>query len=133
MIRLSLMAPSKETENKLRWETFVNDVRFKLYVPKWRVPLPWPMSVRVRVASLEDGKSSRPTAGQSSEDIESPIVVIVDRESDHSETVRFRPRGDQEDWQIGEPYIPYDLLPESSSQSLLIQVDWDRSKGTWSD
>jgi hypothetical protein len=43
MIEMALLKPSKETENKLRWSTYMNDgSKFHLYVPKWRVPEPWP-------------------------------------------------------------------------------------------
>ena len=44
---LHQMQPSKETDNKLRWEACDQD--FKLYIPKWRVPQPWPIRIVVRL------------------------------------------------------------------------------------
>jgi len=57
MIRLSLMAPSKETDLKLRWEADVEGVAFKLYIPKWRVPRPWPTRILVRISDIGDATS----------------------------------------------------------------------------
>ena len=50
MIEMHLM-PSKETDRKLRWATYVeeDETEFKLYIPKWRVPRPWPAVIRVSV------------------------------------------------------------------------------------
>jgi hypothetical protein len=43
MGEVALMDPSKTTDNKLRWQADVEGVNFKLYIPKWRVPRPWPI------------------------------------------------------------------------------------------
>ena len=43
------MALDKETDNKVRWTADVDGVTFSLYVPKWRVPEPWPSRIRVTV------------------------------------------------------------------------------------
>ena len=54
MIELALLKPSKETENKLRWSTHVeqDDTDFQLYIPKWRVPEPWPGRIIVYIDSF---------------------------------------------------------------------------------
>ena len=36
------MYSSKQTDLKLRWDSYVDRVLFELYIPKWRVPRPWP-------------------------------------------------------------------------------------------
>ena len=65
--------------------------------------------------------------------MERPIVAIVDEVTEHTKTVRFAPRGKQEEWEIGEPYIPYSLLPDPLPRTVQVEVRWDRSAGTWSD
>jgi hypothetical protein len=138
MIEITLMDPSNETENKLRWQAYVKGVRFKLYIPKWRVPPPWPKRI---IVGLTDSSVDGALAGEStlahgttpSIDLELPIVACVERIDDHTATVRFRPVGDQNMWEIGEPYIPYSLLPGNKCQKVQIGVRWDRSAGTWSE
>jgi hypothetical protein len=49
MREIALMSPSKETDNRLRWWADVEGVAFKLYVPRWRVPVPWPVRLEVIV------------------------------------------------------------------------------------
>lgn len=137
MVEISLMDPSKETDNKLRWRADVEGVDFKLYIPKWRVPLPWPRRIIVVISALPM-ETSRATQAEppnrgAKEPRERAIVAVVDRVREHTETVRFAPRGDPEQWEIGEPYIPYALLPTPSTQSLRLEVRWDRTAGTWSD
>lgn len=131
MIELALMDPSKETDNKLRWETDVEGISFKLYVPKSRVPQPWPMRIQVHVGDVQTKNKLQPRS-EALGVLERPIVAIVERVTEHTQTVRFRPRGDQKDWEIGEPYIPRNLLPSPDVQTVRIEVQWDRSAGDWS-
>jgi hypothetical protein len=72
-------------------------------------------------------------ASHADSDPESPIAAIVRRVSDQSETVRFAPLGAPEDWQIGEPYIPHQLLPNDSTQTLRLDIEWDRAAGVWTE
>jgi hypothetical protein len=66
--------------------------------------------------------------------LQQPICVIVERvPKEHTLTVQFRPRGDQADWPIGQPYIPIDLLPEPIPEELQITVDWDPLSAPWPD
>lgn len=133
---VSVMEPSSETDNKLRCRADVGDATFNLYIPKWRVPKPWPRRIIVAIGrpinqelpSTRLGLSSRRTLER-----ELPIVAVVDRFRDHTKTVRFRPRGDQEKWEVGEPYIPYALLPDKRAQTVELEVRWDLTGGTWSD
>ena len=138
MKEVALMDSSKQTDNKLRWQADVDGVNFKLYIPKWRVPRPWPSRITVCISDVEphvDRETSPFTVTNSPLEplLEQPIVAIADRVSDHTQTARFAPRGDPKEWQIGEPYIPYSLLPDSSVRTVHIEVRWDRSAGTWSD
>lgn len=123
---MTLMNPSKKTDNKLRWAAEIDGVSFKLYVPKRRVPQPWPKRIRVFISEPTTSTGTRPSI-----EPENSIVAIVDRVGEHSETARFAPVGDPKEWQIGEPYIPYALLPNPSVQRLRVEVEWERSAGAW--
>ena len=135
MSDIALMDPSKETDNKLRWAADVEGVKFQLYIPKWRVPRPWPNRILVRIIDVPAGVETQhpPATSASSASVERPIFQIVEKVREHTQTVRFAPLGDFNEWQIGEPYIPYSLLPSPSAQAVQIEVEWDRSAGTWSD
>ncbi|MGO9264232.1 MAG: hypothetical protein ACLQBA_04980 [Candidatus Binataceae bacterium] len=138
MKEVTLMNPSKETDNKLRWQSDVDGVKFKLYIPKWRVPRPWPVHIIVSIRDLlgDEGSQSSSRLNVRSGDaapLEEPITAIVSMVKEHTETVRFTPRDDPKEWEIGEPYIPYSLLPDGWPQTIQIEVRWDRSAGTWSD
>lgn len=130
MKQISLMNPSKETDNKLRWQADADGVLFKIYVPKARVPQPWPKRIVVRVREVQ---SADPTHRPSlSQDPKRPIVAIVEKVTEHTDTIRFAPRGDRRDWEIGEPYIPRKLLPDGNIGAVQIEIEWDYSAGTWS-
>ncbi|TVR59816.1 MAG: hypothetical protein EA426_06375 [Spirochaetaceae bacterium] len=52
-----------------------------------------------------------------------PIEEIVERESDHTKTVRYAPVGDPKSWYTGEPYISFSLIPSGSSY-IGLRVKW---------
>ncbi|MGE4056246.1 MAG: hypothetical protein AB7F99_15740 [Vicinamibacterales bacterium] len=130
MNEITLMNPSKATDNKLRWSSDVDGVKFQLYIPQGRVPKPWPRQLHVTIAVPEAGGAETRSPGQ--ESLEKPIACIVEKVAEHTETVHYRPLGDQESWELGEPYIPFGLLPDEVPSRLLVQVVWDRTFGTWS-
>src|SRR6266542_2964848 len=117
MIEVALMAPSKQTDNKLRWEADVDGVNFKLYIPKSRVPEPWPRRILVRVCDV-DQQSGNEAVQADDPSLERAITATVRRVRDHTDTVRFDPDGDPDDWKIGSPYIPKTLLPRPSTKNL---------------
>lgn len=154
-IEMALLQPSKETERKLRWSTYIEkDAEyFKIYIPKWRVPKPWPGRVYVGIEAYKDVSSDLYPSTSSPKNLDEENVIIVARPSirslitsnpknldksiqaivkpfeNHTRTMRYRPIGDQNEWQIGEPYIPYSLIPPGSDL-LFIEVEWDlNSKG----
>lgn len=129
MREITLMHPSKETDNKLRWSRDVEGVAFKLYIPKDRVPKPWPRRVHVTISEYSAGSPEAAASGQGNR--EEPIVCVVEKVSGHTETVRYRPLGDPKTWELGEPYIPLALLPANLPERLHVEVRWDRSMGTW--
>jgi hypothetical protein len=115
-----------ETDNKVRWVARTGETTFDLYIPKWRVPKPWPERIAVTTSLPIDQDLTRFVGGlnEKVKDKTLPITSIVDRVSDHTKTVRFRPRGEAADWEIGEPYIPYVLLPKRDALSVIVEVRW---------
>jgi len=135
MIQMALLTPSKETENKLRWSTFVenDETGFHFYIPKWRVPEPWPGRVFVGIQSFDGDPSTFVSSTFTQEIIEDSIKVLLKPVKAHGRTVRYAPLGDQAEWQVGEPYIPYSLIPPDSHY-LIIEIMWDlNSKGHFVD
>jgi len=63
---------------------------------------------------------------------DSPIVATVDLVRVHTKTVRYRPRGTEATWELGEPYIPkLVLMPLGAKtsvgpwpQSVQVTVRW---------
>ena len=43
---------------------------------------------------------------------------------DHTQTVRFDPVGEPENWEIGSPYIPETILPDAAITELIIEIEW---------
>lgn len=130
-IEMNLLTSAKETENKLRWDAEVNGVTFSLYIPKWRVPNPWPaksgVALSVRRVECDDlpNLAARDVKADSTLTLE-PIVATIEWVSDKTNTAHYRPIGDKKRWEIGEPYIPFVLLSEKAAR-LRILVLWDIS------
>ena len=123
-----LLESRKETENKLRWDAQLTDAVFSLYIPKEEVPDPWPGRIRVRVEALE---GRRPSLAQPRSDKTQPIEAIVERFEEKTKTVRYRPQGDPSDWEVGEPYVPFEVLEALSTQIppiLRLVVQWDLTR-----
>src|SRR6266568_4800894 len=130
MREIALMNPSKETDNTLRWSADVEGVPFKLYIPKWRVPAPWPVGLQVVVDEKATTPQARPKLPRpGSPELERPIISIAEKVREHTETVRYKPIGLPDGWESGEPYVPYALLPTPPPDRLRLEVRWDRSAG----
>jgi len=135
MIEMALLKPSKETENKLRWSTYVeqDDTAFHLYIPKWRVPEPWPGRIYVGIEPFDGDPLTFASSANSIDELEKSIKALVQPVMEHTRTFRYAPLGEKRDWQIGEPYIPFSLIPPDS-HILSVQVRWDLdSKGQFVD
>ena len=134
MIEMAL-GPSKETDKKFRWSTRVekDNAPFHLYIPKWRVPEPWPGRIFVGIESFSGDPSGFSQSRCDLDNLDNPIKVLVKPIEDHTRTVKYAPVGDKEGWQTGYPYIPDSLIP-SDSHFLIIEVKWDLdSKGQFVD
>jgi len=128
MRKLSFLNPSRPTENKIRWTVNVDNAPFHMYIPKWRVPKEIPMGLEVVVDEVIPHNIRQPIIPNN----DYPIKAVVELVREHTKTVRYRPIGDdQKKWEIGEPYIPKDLLPDPFPQTLYIEVRWDYTEGVW--
>jgi len=128
MIEMILLEYEKETENKLRWDAKVDNTIFELYIPKWRVPKPWPSKIHVDIVPItaEQNNSDRITSKKIMENptlVTKHIVADVVFEEEHTKTIRYCPEGEQKDWEIGKPYIPF-ALTHNRAERLRINVEW---------
>ena len=118
----------KETERKLRWGKEIGETTFSLYIPKWRVPKPWPKKIYVDIEpAVSLGKRrkrhTRADAQRNKELNRKPITAMIRSLQEHTKTLRYQPLGHGDDWDIGEPYIPYELTHDSS-EYLQLTVNW---------
>ena len=132
MFSINLMNPSKETDNKLRWTANVEGTPFHFYIPKSRVPKPWPNQIHV-IISLPEQVTQSPTHLKNY--LANFIIAFIKFDQKHSCTVRYSPEGDSDQWEIGQPYIPYEILekvsPGTIPDRLRIEVHWDDKAGIW--
>jgi hypothetical protein len=131
MTKISLDA-KKQTVTTLRWDAWVEEDKayFEFYIPKSRVPEPWPSRIFVCIEPFSGDPSDFAQSPCDLDNLDNPIKVLVKPFREHlPPTVRYRQLGDKRDWQIGEPYIPFSLIPPDS-HFLIIEVKWDlESKG----
>ena len=131
MIEMARLKGSKATDNKIRWEADVDGTAFKLYIPKWRVPEPWPQVIDVTISPHAQRPLAKlpPDAARKSPGSRAvPIEAHLERFREHTQTVRYKPAGDPSEWEIGEPYIPAEMTFDSA-KLLTITVKWQRSSG----
>ena len=129
---------SKETKNKIFWETTListdkdgnpGEAVFRLYIHKWRVPDPIPETIYVKIepSQLQE-KPKFVTVDEAAEKPKlrsNPVIAIIHAFKPHTETLRYHPIGDQSEWEIGEPYVPYDLT-HNQSEYLKITIKWKK-------
>ena len=129
MIEMLLLESTKETLRKLRWGKEINDVMFSLYIPKWRVPKPWPARIYVDIEPAEPPKIirrhyTRADIKNNQQLKKRPITNLIRSCEEHTKTLRYQPLGDHNEWEIGEPYIPYDLTHDCT-EYLMLTVNWN--------
>ncbi len=133
-IEMTLFQSAKETDNKLRWDVDVEGTNFALYIPKWRVPQPWPSKICVQVFPRryngDDNFNLSPKDIETDSSLSNePIIATITKMSEHSKTIKYQPIGEQKYWEIGEPYIPTQLT-YNELDKLRIIIFWDlRSRG----
>lgn len=129
LIEMTRLEAAKETDNKLRWDVDIDDTRFSLYIPKWRVPQPWPSRIWVgvlpRQGEGDDGPNLSPEdVNQDSTLTREPIIATATKLAVHTKTIHYCPVGDPEAREIGEPYLPF-ALTYGGAARLRIIVLWD--------
>jgi len=130
-INMSINEIAKETENKVRWDAVIDNTNFALYIPKWRVPQPWPKVIYVTVSDeTEKIKAYQPVTPEAADAdpnlCTQKILAGLKLVKKHSNTIRYSPTADDpKQWEIGEPYIPYCLLPKDCKEPLLIEINWE--------
>jgi len=129
LIEMTLFQSAKETDNKLRWDSDIKGTKFSLYIPKWRVPKPWPAKIWVKVIPRrgegdDQANLSLADVTKDSALTNEPIIVTVIKCKEHTETIRYSPSGNPSTWEIGEPYIPHPLTFDEAERLRLI-VLWD--------
>lgn len=138
LLEMNQLKAQKQTLNKLCWGADVHGITFSLYIPKWRIPAPWPARIWVDVFPRRAAGDDRPNVTRA--DIErdgtlrhEPIVATVEMHKVcGNSTIHYRPTGDKQTWEIGEPYVPNSLTGDAS-QRLRLLVLWDlTSRGMFS-
>lgn len=132
MFATKLMNPSSETENKLRWTGFVKGTPFHFYIPKKCVPEPWPVQIIVQITTVEPGNA---IIFHQRRNPLKPITAYVKFDRLHTQTARYSPEGDFDEWEIGQPYIPLTVIdsisPGKNPDRLRIEIFWDCKASTW--
>jgi hypothetical protein len=136
MMEMTLLAESKQTDNKVRWDVDIERTRFSVYIPKWRVPEPWPSIIQVSIEPSADDVGLGQLSGATVKDPESlwkPIITDLELVRWHTRTIRYKPRistrltdlvrNEQSLWEIGEPYIPIEMTFDGAKH-LRITVRW---------
>lgn len=116
----------KQTLRMVRYRVPLGTVDFCIYVPKWRIPAPWPKKIMVQVESLGSDQRARGVLAATARvgSAKSPIYAIMSRVSVHTRTVRFDPETSERDDEIGAIYVPYSLLSDPPPERILMTVKW---------
>ena len=129
LLEMQLFDSAKETDNKLRWDAYIDGTKFSLYIPKWRVPEPWPSRVWINVvlnrSNADDPPNMTPADVNADPTIRhEPLIASIDKFREHTQTTRYRPTGDPSAWEIGEPYIPFAMTFDGADRLRMI-IHWD--------
>ena len=121
----------KETDNKYRWDHMEGNTPLEIYIPKWRVPDPYPQRIFVQI--FEPDESSCPIVflhDQKRVKVNpelrlAPITAEVIYKEDKTRTIRYDPilEGNVAR-EIGSPYIPKALLDDPPQTQLVIMINW---------
>ena len=124
-----ILAYHKETEKKYRWDGEYQGAPFELYIPRWRVPVPLPKKITVRIYTEPEFRNqiilvSRAKVSKDPSLATNPIAARIVYNREHTKTVRYDP-AERNEPEIGSPYIPIALLDHPYPQYLVITVDWN--------
>ena len=98
----------KETANKFVWVMNTKNLNKNFYIFKWRVPIPTPKDILIKIYFPLEEKIH--IVAYTQKDVESnPELrrkniyskVFRNQSEEHTDTVRFDPDGENENWEIG--------------------------------
>lgn len=122
----------KETDNKYRWDYMEGNAPLEIYIPKWRVPAPYPQRIFVQIFEPEDSHCPIMTPHNKKEvDANqrlrfAPVTAEVIYKEDMTLTARYDPVLEGNDArEIGSPYIPFALC-DSRTKRLVIVIKWGK-------
>jgi hypothetical protein len=123
----------KETDNKYRWDYMEGNAPLEIYIPKWRVPAPYPQRIFVQIFEPEDSHCPIMTLHSKKEvdanqrlRLEPITAEVIYKEEDHTRVFRYDPvlEGNNAR-EIGSPYIPKTLLDDPPQTRMVIVVNWE--------
>jgi hypothetical protein len=121
------------TDNKYRWKTMVGIAPLVIYIPKWRVPDPYPQRISLQFFEPKDSRYPNVTIHDKKE-IKAKPWLRLDRinaevtltDETHKLVVRYDPVLVGNDArEIGSPYIPKTLLYKPPQTRLVIIINWE--------
>jgi hypothetical protein len=105
------------------------EVEFRLYIHKWRIPEPFPQAIYVKIEPSQIQKKPKfLSLDEAMEDPDlrtKPINVILHGFKHYEDTLRYHPIEDHTEWEIGEPYIPYNLT-HGEAEYLKLTIRWNK-------
>ena len=129
LLEMTRLEAARETDNKLRCDMDIEDTRFSLYIPKWRISQPWPSRIWVDVVPRRGQGGDEPNLSPADVAADStltrePIIATITKLAVHTKTIHYYPVGAPEMREIGEPYLPF-ALTYDGAERLRIIVLWD--------
>jgi hypothetical protein len=124
----------KDTANWYRWDAKIDDTLLEIYLPKWRVPDPYPLRISMEI--YEPSEYRRPIVPLDQEEAlanprlrRAPIVAEVTfTNKDRSPKVEYGPVLNDNVREIGDLFIPKTLLAGLTPKRLVIVIDWETVK-----
>ena len=115
----------------------VGNASLEMYIPKWRVPDPYPQRISVQIFEPADSRCPI-VVPHGKKEVEAnqrlrfvPITAEVTYMEDRTRTARYDPVLEGNDArEIGSPYIPFALC-DSRPKQLVIVIKWENKNGNY--
>jgi len=120
----------KETSGMYRWDAMVKKAPLEIYILKWRVPDPYPSRISVEIFERAEYPQSIYPLNQKEvianpQLCHNPITAEVTFLENHTLTAKYDPVLSKGVREIGNPFIPYALLPDPPPTQLVIVINWE--------
>ena len=125
---------SKSTEGMHRWDAMIGHAPLEIYIPRWRVPDPYPSHISVEIFEWAEYLQSINYLYQEEllanpELSHNSIVTRVTFNKDCSLTAKYKTDLNNDVREIGDPFIPKTLLSTLPPKRLVIVINWERGNG----